>query len=331
MAATKNRIFFRYISMVTRKINCVSELFKKHLQQKFKMNDHENNVMTCGRPQKMPIKSQRLRNPFLLQIDSESLKVDNYNDGVIVNIVCECSFWLFSFWAVKIKEFHEKLAYDWLTIRNLLIDNQFNHDQFAYYANDPELYQDEYSKIIHKIKSPDELDSTFFTNTPRDRYPLAIILLLNDREIEEQLQNNDIVMMASIIHLKDSLVPLTTSVIGQYIKRKSGIVLNLQDLYICSEQSNEDPMPNCIICLENMITRAILPCRHACVCSNCFEQINTCPLCRSPIQNFIIINQPIQTETSDDDDQDDNQQSENKTDIHRKQSLMNKIQKFFGF
>ncbi|OTF82568.1 cytochrome b-c1 complex subunit Rieske, mitochondrial-like protein [Euroglyphus maynei] len=295
--------------------------------------DHENHVMSCGQPQKMPIKSQRLRNPFLLKIDSESLKVDNYTDGITLNIVCECSFWLFSFWAVKIKEFHEKLAYDWLTIRNLLIDNKFNQDHFAYYSNDPELYQNEYSKIIHKINAPDQFDSKFFTSNPRDRYPLAIILLLNDRELEEQLHNNDIVMMASIIHLKDSLVPLSSSVIGQYIKRKSGIVLNLQDLYICSEQSNEDHMPNCIICLDNHITRAILPCRHACVCSNCFDQINTCPLCRSPIQNFIMINQPIQTEmSSDEGDNNNNQQSENLHDNNRpKESFVHKIQKFFGF
>ncbi|KPM06264.1 cytochrome b-c1 complex subunit Rieske, mitochondrial-like protein, partial [Sarcoptes scabiei] len=302
--------------------------------------DDEN--ICCLRPPKMPIKSQRLRNPFLMKIDPKSLKNDCYQFGLDLNIVCECSFWLFSFWWIKINDFHHKLTMNWNDLRNQLIDSQFiNTDDMAVYRNDPELYQDEYNKIVHHIKQPEQFDEKYFRLQPRDRYPLVIILLLNDREIEDEIQSNDIVMLASILHLKDAIVPLETSILEQYIKRKSGLVLNLQDLYVCSDQTSDEMtnkqsmMPYCVICFDEHITRALLPCRHACVCACCLEKIHTCPLCRSPISNFILINQPVtmvalqQQQSSNQIDSD--QYRNDRNDCPQKEGFMNKLQKFLGF
>lgn len=101
------------------------------------------------------------------------------------------------------------------------------------------------------------------------------------------------VILASVIHLKDNKIPLDTSIIAQYIKRKSGVVLNLQDLYVSTDYSSEnDSLPYCVICQDEPITKALLPCRHACVCGTCFSKIDLCPLCRSSIQSFISMNKP---------------------------------------
>ena len=97
-----------------------------------------DDVTTCTRFGRSVLKSQRLRNPFLLKIEPSSLKVNNYVDGIELSVICECSFWLFSFWGVKINEFHQKLALDWITIKNQLIDEKFI-ENFALYSNDPEL------------------------------------------------------------------------------------------------------------------------------------------------------------------------------------------------
>ncbi|KAH9406617.1 Zinc finger, C3HC4 type (RING finger) [Tyrophagus putrescentiae] len=242
----------------------------------------EDSVLSCTRLDRSALKSQRLRNPFLLKIDPRSLgSADNYENGIELNVVCECSFWMFSFWAVNINNFHQKLALGWDELKNQLIDGK---------------YKDEYNKITHKIPSPKDLDRSLFGANNRDRYPLVVMLALNDKEIEDQVEINDIVLLVSIIHLKDNVIPLETSIIAQYIKRKSGVVLNLQDLYISID--NGDNLPYCVICQEEYITRALLPCRHACVCSECFQRIDLCPLCRSSIQNFIPFNQPNSTQAT---------------------------------
>ena len=47
----------------------------------------------------------------------------------------------------------------------------------------------------------------------------------------------------------------------------------------------------CIICQEHPITRAILPCRHTCLCKLCFQKVDDCPMCRQPIQSFFKVRQ----------------------------------------
>lgn len=54
-------------------------------------------------------------------------------------------------------------------------------------------YKDEYNKITHKIPSPSDLDRSLFGANNRDRYPLVVMLALNDKEIEDQVEINDIV------------------------------------------------------------------------------------------------------------------------------------------
>lgn len=106
--------------------------------------DTDQHPASCVRvykgPSKTALKSQRLRNPFLVKVDPKSTTGDCYQDGLQLNIVCECSFWIFTFWNVKIADFHHKLALDWNTIKNLLIDGKFNDDHIAAYTNDPDLF-----------------------------------------------------------------------------------------------------------------------------------------------------------------------------------------------
>ncbi|KAK2567488.1 hypothetical protein P5673_008311 [Acropora cervicornis] len=45
----------------------------------------------------------------------------------------------------------------------------------------------------------------------------------------------------------------------------------------------------CIVCRTLPVTRAFLPCRHACVCGLCFQQLSCCPMCRGVIQSYFKI------------------------------------------
>jgi hypothetical protein len=45
---------------------------------------------------------------------------------------------------------------------------------------------------------------------------------------------------------------------------------------------------DCVICLSEAPTVILLPCRHLCVCSGCFERINLCPVCRAPFEAYLV-------------------------------------------
>ena len=42
----------------------------------------------------------------------------------------------------------------------------------------------------------------------------------------------------------------------------------------------------CIVCRALPVTRAFLPCRHACICGLCFQKLSYCPMCQGPIQSY---------------------------------------------
>lgn len=45
----------------------------------------------------------------------------------------------------------------------------------------------------------------------------------------------------------------------------------------------------CVVCQYFPLSRALMPCRHTCVCASCFGKLDRCPMCRSPIQSYFCI------------------------------------------
>ena len=45
----------------------------------------------------------------------------------------------------------------------------------------------------------------------------------------------------------------------------------------------------CIICHACPVTRALLPCRHQCICGACFPRTKLCPICRKLITSCLVI------------------------------------------
>jgi hypothetical protein len=52
----------------------------------------------------------------------------------------------------------------------------------------------------------------------------------------------------------------------------------------CANQSLGDKA--CCVCTGKEKTHAVAPCFHMCVCSACSLRINSCPLCRGPIDSI---------------------------------------------
>lgn len=42
----------------------------------------------------------------------------------------------------------------------------------------------------------------------------------------------------------------------------------------------------CVICLERPLAAILLPCRHFCVCRECLEEIDQCPICRAKFSTY---------------------------------------------
>ena len=54
-------------------------------------------------------------------------------------------------------------------------------------------------------------------------------------------------------------------------------------------EATEELPTECVVCQNNAVTIAILPCRHTCVCDNCLEQLDKCPMCRGYIFSYFRI------------------------------------------
>ena len=53
-----------------------------------------------------------------------------------------------------------------------------------------------------------------------------------------------------------------------------------------SENDLGSSFPECIICQTRRQSRALLPCRHSCVCHVCLKQLTRCPMCRADIESY---------------------------------------------
>lgn len=56
----------------------------------------------------------------------------------------------------------------------------------------------------------------------------------------------------------------------------------------------------CVVCLTEPKQCIVLPCRHFCVCAQCLERLNACPVCRSTIRSSVRLSRRRADEADDD-------------------------------
>lgn len=143
-----------------------------------------------------------------------------------------------------------------------------------------------------KLTCSDKVNSETLGQSPRTCYPLVVILA-RDLAGEENGEKDadDVAFMINVIHVKDKVCPLDTNVITRLLKKRNGLTINLQTLYTPNEFDDETSANTavCVICQEEMVSIALLPCRHTCTCLECFNKIDKCPLCRSYIRSYFVL------------------------------------------
>lgn len=237
---------------------------------------------------------QLVRKLLEVKIPDDSIKNANMKDGLDIEIIGSKPFIVNAYWVVKVQDLHKEIEKDWLIMRQLLTNGQFlagsNTHKACLSTSEPQLFDKLNESLMVKLKPPKPIDTSTMTVTPRDFYPIVVIVSCNEEE-DSDVRANDIAANIHIIHIKDDIVPIRNHVIKNYTKQVDGSILDISQLY--PEESLA-----CMICYEDADIEqgirlfCLLPCRHSPVCSNCIRRIRECPKCRNFIQTVFDINAP---------------------------------------
>ena len=247
----------------------------------------------------VPRNVSMVRNYFKLTLDEKDQFQDQLKDGVRVTIESERSFWLTHYWGTKTPAFHSAVQRSWSQIKQQISSQEFLENE-SFCSSKPERF--ETKELSTTLKPPIELTSEMLGSVPRAVYPLVILITLDECASGESIkgeqqkdQPDDVVSLLSVVHIRDSICPASTNIISQLAKLRGGGVLCLQTLYtpgITTPSDQDQPRSCCVICQDLPISRALLPCRHACVCGECYDLIDKCPLCRGFINSFFEMDDP---------------------------------------
>ncbi|CAK1547460.1 unnamed protein product [Leptosia nina] len=228
-------------------------------------------------PRNMPpprLLMQRVHIPFTFKVlENEPISYS----GVNCCISSTVRYWHACWWGAPVRDLHQTL---WGTLPEILASNRLNFTR-----------SNPHDERFLKLSSDEALQ---LGPPPRSCYPLVVILARDQRDTTE-LRPDDTVALVSIVHIKDDQCPLPSGVIAQYLKQANGHLSCLKQLYVSGEMADVDEGYRsngealCCVCAAAPLSRALLPCRHACLCAGCLPKLDKCPICRSMITSYFCI------------------------------------------
>ena len=152
------------------------------------------------------------------------------------------------------------------------------------------LSQGNHSGTVARFPKPVGLD---LGTAPRTRFPVVVCTMPSDEDLDSGENSGDIGAVFHVVHVRDSAVQLESQIMSTHLKHRSGDVTILQQFYVNEDRTVGDEGGEnnlCVVCQENPVTRAMLPCRHACTCRKCFVRLmDRCPMCRARVTSYILI------------------------------------------
>ncbi|XP_043220888.1 uncharacterized protein LOC122381122 isoform X2 [Amphibalanus amphitrite] len=149
--------------------------------------------------------------------------------------------------------------------------------------------------------APRSSGSRAASDPQRSHYPL--VAMIETTATPES--PSSVVALVAVIHIRDRVVSMGTSVLHRYVRQADGRVTLLQPLYSSGvENPPEDRGPAspsgrpqsppgalgvCCVCRSEPAEVVLLPCRHGCVCKDCFRRTETCPLCRGRVAQYFTV------------------------------------------
>ncbi|XP_047116467.1 cell growth regulator with RING finger domain protein 1-like isoform X2 [Schistocerca piceifrons] len=222
-------------------------------------------------------------------------------------ISSQVPYTLQAFWGVSIRELHLFLWRPWSVLQKEV--EQGNLLQGFYQQKGAVVHKSNHGDELFTLHLPQpELD---LGTPPRLCYPLVVFLIRKD---SHTMHPDETVALINVIHIKDSVCTLPTSILAQYLKQANGQLSCLKQLYLATGNpltyDDEHPTQSpavvctedevgsvwqsageqlCVVCQHFPLSRALLPCRHTCICASCFGKLDRCPMCRSPIRSYFCI------------------------------------------
>ncbi|ESP02821.1 hypothetical protein LOTGIDRAFT_156768 [Lottia gigantea] len=237
-----------------------------------------------------PIKNEMMyiKNPFYCELGKKNTSV---KDGIYLKVSYTQPVVMYFIWGAPIDDVFKAFLRSTAIVKEELEDSMYlnNHslhvkkiDGFANCSE--EIY----------LNCPSSLETCDFGHPSRKLYPL-VLLMYNKEYIEEKEHENKVKILMTIFHVEDENAVYKSYIIGQYIKLNQGQVFNLQSIFVSTSTDNDNNSNNadedmCVVCQVFVISHVILPCRHACVCYQCFNKLTTCPMCRTDIDSYFTLN-----------------------------------------
>ncbi|KAK2164998.1 hypothetical protein LSH36_56g01019 [Paralvinella palmiformis] len=206
---------------------------------------------------------EKVHNPFVICLNDT--KEATIEDGTIMKITSQVPCYIRLYWGMLIKDVYPLIHQQWIMYKQSLQDDVFK--EFCLFS-DEIIEVEPITDRQFKLQPPSTEFIQRMGDPPRDRYPLVIIVC-DMRVIDDQYSE------------------LGTNQVQLYVTNSDPDSSASPDVTWSHEQddSQSEVGGQCVVCLSAAVTRAFLPCRHACVCDVCFSRLTHCPMCRTIISS----------------------------------------------
>ncbi|XP_049878205.1 cell growth regulator with RING finger domain protein 1-like [Pectinophora gossypiella] len=218
---------------------------------------------------------QRVHIPFTFKLQDNA---PTAYSGVNCIMSSTVRYWYASWWGAPVSQLHRLL---WGSLSEILASSHLD-----FKGSNP---HDERAMRLSTEEPP------ALGQPPRTCYPLVVILARDSKDTAD-LRPDDTVALVSVVHIRDEQCPLPSGILAQYLKQANGHLSCLKQLYVSGEAAEAggyagrvEPPPLCCVCAAAPLSRALLPCRHACLCAHCLPKLDKCPICRSAISSYFCI------------------------------------------
>lgn len=257
-------------------------------------------VVHVAQPPIARVTYQKVAVPFSVGLHKAQ---DASFSDVQIKVCSQVNYALRSFWGVPSERLHMLLAGPWTGFFLHLMEEPSVGAEVV----DEILREDvtESAESVKHISLAPDAPKLSLGPSPRRNYPLVVCVTRCDSS--QETDDSRVGALITIIHIKDRECQVPTCILHQYLKQYSGQLTKLEALYTQStttstrestmpedntEEDEEEDIPleeACVVCQSKRTTRALLPCRHVCVCDSCCSRLDNCPMCRTRILAYFLV------------------------------------------